>query len=116
MGEMIIIAHGGKDVQDDCLDCLPEEHRGVLAVTPEYALYLVATEEPVVLLADKSHKWAIKHAIDRNIPTIVLTSYGEIESAVGAIKRGAYDFATLPINKETLRETIQKSLKEKNNE
>src|SRR5512141_287217 len=30
--------------------------------------------------------------LDRSVPIIILTGYGDVQTAVGAIKAGAYDF------------------------
>lgn len=41
--------------------------------------------------------------IDRNIPVILITAHGNIDAAVEAMKAGASDFLTKPIDYETLR-------------
>ena len=43
---------------------------------------------------------------------IVITGYGTIESAVKAIKRGAYDYLTKPIIDDELRLAIEKAIKQ----
>jgi DNA-binding NtrC family response regulator len=43
---------------------------------------------------------------------IIITGYGTIESAVEAIKMGAYDYLTKPIVDDELRLTIERSLKQ----
>lgn len=43
-------------------------------------------------------------------PCIVFTAYGSVENAIAAIKRGATDFVTKPINLEQLDHTINKAL------
>ena len=43
---------------------------------------------------------------------IVITGYGTIESAVQAIKRGAYDYLTKPIIDDELRLAIEKAIKQ----
>lgn len=49
-----------------------------------------------------------KHSIE--IPVIVLTAYGSIETAVQAIKEGAYDYLTKPVNTPRLGILIEKTL------
>jgi len=44
------------------------------------------------------------------MPSIVLTAYGTVESAVAAMKEGAYDYLTKPFNNEELRLTVKKGL------
>ena len=39
---------------------------------------------------------------DPNLPVIVMTAYGTIEDAVGAMKRGAWDFLSKPVEPDHL--------------
>ena len=41
---------------------------------------------------------------------IVLTAYGSIETAVNAVKAGAFDFVTKPVNLDKLQEVINRAL------
>jgi DNA-binding NtrC family response regulator len=45
------------------------------------------------------------------IPVIVITAYGTIESAVEAMKQGAFDYITKPFNRDELRLTLEKAVK-----
>lgn len=45
-----------------------------------------------------------------NIAIIVMTAYGTIDSAVEAMKKGAYDYLTKPINLGELKLQIQRAL------
>lgn len=47
-----------------------------------------------------------------DLPVIMLTAYGNVESAVAAIKRGAYDFITKPFDEKELLNVITKALAE----
>lgn len=51
--------------------------------------------------------------IDPDALIIVITAYGTIETAVEAMKLGAFDFITKPFNNDALLHTIQKALKMK---
>jgi FixJ family two-component response regulator len=46
----------------------------------------------------------------RNIPIIFLTGYGSIPMSVSAMKQGAVDFLTKPVDEEVLLQTILQSL------
>ena len=49
-------------------------------------------------------------ALDANVPVIVLTAYGTVESAVEAMKLGAVDFLAKPFDVDALELLIQRSL------
>jgi two-component system NtrC family response regulator len=51
------------------------------------------------------------HGQDSRLPVIIITAYGTIESAVEAMKRGAFDYITKPFNRDELRLTLDKALK-----
>ena len=53
-------------------------------------------------------EWAVEHAKETAI--ILLTGYGTIESAVEAIRVGAFDYLTKPVIDEELSLTIQRAL------
>jgi DNA-binding NtrC family response regulator len=48
---------------------------------------------------------------DLIVPVIVITAYGTIESAVSAMKQGAFDYITKPFNRDELRITLERALK-----
>ena len=48
-----------------------------------------------------------------SIPVILLSAYGSVESAVEAMKDGAYDFLTKPINLDHLELVVHRALKHK---
>ncbi len=50
------------------------------------------------------------NAIRSEIPVIVITAYGDIETAVEAMRAGAFDFITKPFNREQIRLTVEKAL------
>jgi len=44
---------------------------------------------------------------------VVMTAYGSIESAVEAMRQGAYDYLTKPFDRDVLLVTVQKALEHK---
>ena len=48
-----------------------------------------------------------------NLPVIVITAYGSIETAVKALKAGAFDFVSKPIDTDILRNIVQHALRRK---
>lgn len=53
---------------------------------------------------------AVKQA-DEDIPVIIITAYGTVESALETMRKGAFDFITKPFRKEQILYTIDKALK-----
>lgn len=49
--------------------------------------------------------------LDEDIPVIIITAYGTVESAVETMHLGAFDFITKPFKKEQILYTIDKALK-----
>ncbi|MBN1521205.1 MAG: sigma-54-dependent Fis family transcriptional regulator, partial [Candidatus Aureabacteria bacterium] len=49
-------------------------------------------------------------AIDESIQVIMISAYGSIESAVEAMKQGAYDFITKPVNLDELEILVRRAL------
>jgi len=53
---------------------------------------------------------AIKR-VDEDIPVIIVTAYGTMESASETMRKGGFDFITKPFKQEQLLYTIDKGLK-----
>jgi putative two-component system response regulator len=51
------------------------------------------------------------HLLDPQLPVILLTAFAELDVAVDAIKRGAFDFITKPYNPEYLVHAVVKAVK-----
>lgn len=51
------------------------------------------------------------NTLDVDLPVIVLTAHGSIDTAVEATKKGAFAFLTKPFEKEELEQTIRNALK-----
>jgi two-component system, NtrC family, response regulator AtoC len=90
----------------------------------EEALAVVDAEDLDVVVTDLNMKGTSGlelcervHAARRDLPVIVLTAFGNFESAVQAIRAGAYDFINKPVQLDVLgialdRATQTKSLRE----
>jgi DNA-binding NtrC family response regulator len=89
-----------------------------LATTePEEALRLLQSERPDVLLTDLRMPGLdgmdmLRRArqIDPQIPVVVLTGHASLESAVAAVKAGAFDFLSKSFSNEQLRLTVERAL------
>jgi len=51
------------------------------------------------------------HRKEANLPVVIITAYGTIESAVEAMKQGAFDYVTKPVSRDELKITLEKALK-----
>lgn len=51
------------------------------------------------------------HAFKKDIPVILMTAYAELDTAVDAIKKGAFDFIVKPYRTEQLLHSIQKAVR-----
>ena len=49
-------------------------------------------------------------AIASETPVIVITAYGDVETAVEAMRAGAFDYVTKPFNREEILMTVEKAL------
>jgi len=47
---------------------------------------------------------------DPDLPLIIMTAYGTIESAVEAMRQGAFDYITKPFRKEQILMTLNKAV------
>lgn len=49
------------------------------------------------------------HAFDPDLPVIVMTAFGSMETAIEAIREGAYDYLSKPFNLEEVRLTVRRA-------
>ncbi len=49
-------------------------------------------------------------ALNPAIPVIIMTAYSSVETAVDALKKGAYDYLTKPLDFEKLRVTMERAM------
>jgi len=65
-----------------------------------------------VRMADMGGIEALKEikAYNPSIPILIMTAYSNVESAVEAIKAGAYDYLTKPLDFDVLRLTMERAL------
>jgi DNA-binding NtrC family response regulator len=55
---------------------------------------------------------AANRSLKPSVPVIMITAHGNIETAVAAMKKGAYDFITKPFDEEELLRSVRKALSE----
>jgi DNA-binding NtrC family response regulator len=94
-----------------------EGYEALTAATGTEALELTRSELPDLVLLDLKlpdmSGLDVLKQIKEEVPevcVIMLTAFGDIETAVTAMKKGAYDFVSKPVNLEELLITIGKGL------
>jgi DNA-binding NtrC family response regulator len=87
------------------------------AATGREALRLAAEESPRLMLldlrlpdADGLELVSQLHEIDRDLVVVIVTAYGQVKTAVRAVKAGAYHFLEKPVDLDDLLITIEKGL------
>src|SRR3990167_2685807 len=50
------------------------------------------------------------HSTNRNIPVILMTGYTEVDAAIEAVKKGAFDFILKPYNPDYLVDSLKKAV------
>jgi signal transduction histidine kinase len=116
--ETVLVVDDEKVVRDGCCRVLKPEGLQVLtAENGEKALEAVEREEINVVLCDlKMPVMGALGVLEKireshpNIPVIIITGHGTIESAVECMKRGAYDFITKPFRADHLVLIVRRAL------
>lgn len=119
MPASILIVDDEKHTREGLMAALEEEYDVYLAANAEEAFNLLDSEPFDVVLTDlrmagPNGMKVIDRAVSlpRRPVTIMMTAYGSVETAVQAMKRGAYDFLTKPVNLEKLEILIHRALRE----
>jgi DNA-binding NtrC family response regulator len=91
--------------------------RSAVATSGEQALELLAAQPVSLMLSDlrmpgMSGLELLGRALEAEpaLSVVMITGYGSIESAVEALKAGAYDFLTKPVDRESLVRVVAKGL------
>ncbi len=120
MQPSVLIVDDEKHTREGLQQALVESYDVTVAANADEAFNLMDAEEFDVIVTDlrMPGKSGLK-VIDKALAlayrpaVIMMTAYGSIESAVEAMKRGAVDFLTKPVNIERLELLIQRALKSK---
>lgn len=116
----VLIVDDEKHTREGLQQALAENYDVTVAANADEAFNLFDSQPFDVVLTDlrmpgKSGLKVIDKALALpNRPAVLMmTAYGNIETAVEAMKRGAVDFLTKPVNIERLEVLIQRALKTK---
>jgi two-component system response regulator AtoC len=116
----VLIVDDEKHTRDGLQQALAENYDVTVAANAEEAFNLIEAQPFDVVLTDlrmpgKSGLKIIDKALalPQRPAVLMMTAYGNIETAVEAMKRGAVDFLTKPVNIERLEVLMQRALKTK---
>ncbi|AFI31553.1 sigma-54-dependent transcriptional regulator [Borrelia crocidurae] len=118
----LLVADDEKNIREGIATYLEEEGYFVFTASDgEEALETIQNEKIDAIISDLrmpqiSGEELLKIVKDRNpnIPFIILTAHGTVDSAVDAMREGAYDFLTKPVDLERLLLIIKRALKKRN--
>jgi two-component system response regulator AtoC len=117
----VLVVDDERDMLTNCTRILRRYGYACLtADTSDRALEVVDAERPDVVLVDlrmpgKSGIDIVKTIKQRHpdIEVVLMTAYATIETAVDAIKQGAFDYLPKPFTAEQLQAVIQRTLRQK---
>jgi DNA-binding NtrC family response regulator len=115
---VILVADDEKNIREGLAEALVlEGYRVIQAADGEAALKLVEAGDIDLVITDLrmpklSGGELLKATASRRpgLPVIVLTGHGTIEDAVAAMRSGAFDFLTKPVNLDHLSLLVKRSL------
>ncbi len=117
MTKSILIVDDEKNTREGLRNSLDEDYDVYVAADIAGAKAVMETDRIDLLLADLRLgaengmdllEWALRQP---NAPVcIIMTAYGTVDAAVDAMKRGAYDFVTKPVNIDRLEILIKRAL------
>jgi DNA-binding NtrC family response regulator len=117
----ILIVDDEPDMVDNCARILRRAgHRCLTATDPHRALTLLESERPDLLLTDLKMPEVDgltllrrAHEVDPALPVVLITAFATIESAVAAIKQGAFDYLPKTFSVDQLTLVVDRALRQR---
>ena len=113
----LLIVDDEKNTRDALEQLLNTEYEVFFAKNFDEALSLMKNEKFDIILTDlrmagKNGMFVVEEALRRPYDPIciMMSAYGSVETAVEAIKHGAYDFVTKPLDFEKLEMLMRRAL------
>lgn len=117
---VVLIVDDEKSARDGLVRALRRDYRVLAAENGSAALEVLANQPIDAMLSDVRMPGMdgitlMKRALANNpeLTCIILTAYGDVDMAVEAMKQGATDFMTKPINLDRLEILLQRLLRSK---
>ena len=120
MAAEILVVDDEQDIRDLVAGILEDEGYAVrTAADSEQALAALKERRPALLVQDIWMQGGgmdgpelldLVKAMDPELPVIMISGHGNIETAVSAIKRGAYDFLEKPFKADRLLLLVERAL------
>jgi DNA-binding NtrC family response regulator len=121
MSATLLIVDDEKNTRDGLRNALDTEFEVYVAPDVDGALATLESVPVDVVLTDlrlggDDGMSLIERIVKKANPPIciMMTAYGSVDTAVEAMKRGAYDFVTKPVNIDRLEILIKRALRERN--
>jgi DNA-binding NtrC family response regulator len=117
----VLVVDDEPDMVENCVRILRRAGYRCLSTTdPERALALLESERPDLVLTDLKMPaldgLAVlrrAHELDPTLPVIVITAFATIESAVAAIKEGAFDYLPKNFSVDQLTVVVERALRQR---
>lgn len=120
MPATLLIVDDERHTREGLQAALEDEYDVYLAGDADEAFRLLEAERFDLVLTDlrmagKNGMRVVERSLQAPGPPVVImmTAYGSVETAVEAMKRGAYDFLTKPLNLEKLELLLRRALRER---
>jgi len=115
----VLIVDDEPDMVENCARILRRAgHRCLTATDPYRALALLESDAPDLLLTDLKmpgldgmELLRRAHDLDPSLPVIMITAFATIESAVAAVKEGAFDYLPKTFTLDQLQVAVDRALR-----
>ena len=117
----VLVVDDEPDIVENCVRILRRAGYRCLSTTdPERAVALLESERPDLVLTDLKMPsldgiavLRRAHEIDPSMPVVVITAFATIESAVAAIKEGAFDYLPKNFSIDQLTLVVERALRQR---
>ncbi|MDB5470032.1 MAG: sigma-54-dependent Fis family transcriptional regulator, partial [Caulobacter sp.] len=124
MASDILVVDDEADIRELVAGILTDEGHGVrTAADSDQALAAIRARKPALLVLDIWMQGGgmdglelldMVKSLDADLPVVMISGHGNIETAVSAIKRGAYEFLEKPFKSDRLLMVVERALESAN--